>query len=99
METDQLITTENFCTYYNVAYTFVESLEEIGLIKTVRFRETQFIHIPHLQKIERILRLHDDLNINLEGIEAVQTLLDRIEQMNTEIISLKNRLRFYERPD
>ena len=99
METDQLIATDKFCTYYNVEYSFVESLQEIGLIETVSLRETQFIHIPHLQKIERILRLHDDLNINLEGIGAVHTLLDRIEQMNAEILNLRNRLRFYEKSD
>ena len=96
METDKLLPTDKFCTYYNVEYSFVESLREIGLIETVVIRETQFIHIPHLPKIEQIIRLHDDLNINPEGIEAVQTLLDRIEQMNAEVISLKNRLRFYE---
>jgi len=96
METDKLLPTDKFCAYYNVEYSFVETLQEIGLIETVVIQETQFIHIPHLQKIERIIRLHDDLNINPEGIEAVQTLLDRIERMNAEVILLKNRLRFYE---
>ena len=96
METDQLIAADKFCTYYNVEYTFVESLEEIGLLETVFVQETQFIHIPELHKIERMLRLHDDLEINAEGIGAVHTLLDQMEQMKREIINLKNRLRFYE---
>jgi len=97
METDQLIATDKFCTFYNVKYSFVESLMEIGLIEVVNQSGGQFISITHLHKIERILRLHDDLNINLEGIEAIHTLLNRIDQMNSEIISLQNRLRFYEK--
>ena len=96
METDQLITTEKFCSYYNVEYAFVESLKEVGLIETISVQETQFIFIPHLHKIERMIRLHDDLDINPEGIEAIQTLLGRMENMHAEIVSLKNRLRFYE---
>ncbi|WP_221392172.1 chaperone modulator CbpM [Dyadobacter sp. NIV53] len=96
METDKLLPTDKFCTYYNVEYSFVESLMEIGLIDTIVIQETEFIHIPHLQKIERIIRLYDDLNINLEGIEVIQLLLERQEQMNEQINSLKNRLRFYE---
>jgi len=97
METDQLIATDKFCTFYNVTYSFVESLLEIGLIEVVTEGGEQFISITHLHKIERILRLHDDLNINLEGIEAIHTLLDRIDRMNSEMITLKNRLSFYEK--
>ena len=96
METDQLIATEKFCTYYNVEYSFIESMREVGLIETVVVQEVQFVHVPHLQKIERIMRLYDDLNINLEGIEAIDRLLDRMDQMNSEIVSLRNQLRFYQ---
>ena len=96
METNQLIAADKFCTFYNVDLTFVKSLTEIGLLETIMVRETQFIHIPELGKIERMLRLHDDLDINAEGIDAVHRLLDQIEQMRLEIINLKNRLQFYE---
>jgi chaperone modulatory protein CbpM len=96
MENDQLIAIEAFCTLYNVEYSFVESLESNELIETVIVNDTSFLHIPHLQKIERMVRLHHDLQINTEGIEAVHNLLDRIAAMDTEIMLLKNKLRFYE---
>jgi chaperone modulatory protein CbpM len=96
MENEQLIAIETFCTYYNVEYAFVESLERQELIETVHVSEGDFLHIPHLQKIERMVRLHHDLDINVEGIEAVNTLLDRIHFLDREIVALKNRLRFYE---
>lgn len=96
MEKDQLIATTQFCTFYNVSDSFVESLLDLGLVETVRVQEVQYLHVIHLQEIERMVRLHDDLEINAEGIEAVHLLLTRIGYMQDEIISLRNRLRFYE---
>ena len=75
---------------------FVHSLHEIGLIETITMENTEFIQIPHLQKIEQIIRLHDELDINLEGIQAIDSLLSRLETMQNEMVEMKNRLRFYE---
>jgi len=96
MENSQLIAIQTFCQFYNVEYSFVESLQRSGMIETVVVSETQFLQVPQLQKIERMIRLHNDLDINLEGIEAIHTLLQRIEDMEREMNSLKNRLRFFE---
>ena len=46
--------------------------------------------------MEKISRLHDELEINVEGIEAITHLLERIENLQNEIASLENRLRLYE---
>jgi hypothetical protein len=40
--------------------------------------------------------LYHELHINIEGIDAIHHLLQRIENMQHEIIALKNRLSFYE---
>lgn len=66
------------------------------MIETVVVSETQFLHVPQLRKIERMIRLHNELDINVEGIEAIHTLLRRIDDMEREITALKNRLRFFE---
>jgi hypothetical protein len=42
------------------------------------------------------MRLHYDLDINLEGIEAITCLLDRVRSMQEEIRELRNRLGVYE---
>lgn len=96
MDTDQLIAIDLFCTNYNVEYAFVQSLGEAGLIDTVVIQETRYIHIPQLQRLESIIRLHEDLDVNLEGIEVVHHLLKKVEAMQSEILTLKNRLRFFE---
>jgi len=96
MENDQLIAIDAFCTYYEVEYSFVESLESSDLIEFVEVDQGRFLQIPQLQRIERLIRLHRDLDINLAGIEAIDNLLSRVEYQYKEIVSLKNRLRFYE---
>jgi hypothetical protein len=96
MENDQLIAIEVFCMNYDVEYAFVESLQEHDLIETVIVGNARFLQVPQLNRIERIIRLHHELDINLEGIEAIQGLLSRIEHLDKEVASLRNRLRFYE---
>ncbi|QRR00875.1 chaperone modulator CbpM [Dyadobacter sandarakinus] len=96
MENDELISIETFCTYYGVEHDFVDSLQESGLIELVVMQQTRFLHVPHLERIERMVRLHNDLHINMEGIGAIHTLLERMDDMNREITALRNRLRLYE---
>lgn len=91
-----MIAVETFCTYYEVEYAFVELLQDHDLIETVLVNDMRFLHVPHLNRIEKIVRLHHDLDINLEGIEAIEGLLARIEHLDHEVAALRNRLRFYE---
>ncbi|HEV3250971.1 MAG TPA: chaperone modulator CbpM [Puia sp.] len=96
METKNLISTDEFCALYNVEYSFVSSLQESGLIEITNLEERGFIPTSQLVELEKYVRLHDELDINLEGIEAINHLLQRIRTMQDEIASLKNRLRLYE---
>jgi hypothetical protein len=38
------------------------------------------------------VRLHYDLDINIEGIETINHLLEKIEEMQREIAHLKNKI-------
>lgn len=96
MEKDQLIATDKFCLYYNVSEPFLESLISIGMIETVIVSEVSYLKIPHLTQIERMIRLHDELDLTPEGIEVVHILLEKIGVLNEEVLVLKNRIRFYE---
>lgn len=96
MQTEHLIRVETFCVSHNIDFAFISSLQEMGLIEIVNDEEVKFIHDEELRKLEQIVRLHYDLAINPEGIEAIFHLLHRIEESEKEINSLRNRLGMYE---
>ena len=96
MATENLIAANDFCVYYNVEYTFINSLQEAGLVQITTINQTTYIPETELQKLERMITLHHDLEINIAGIEAITHLLDRVEQMQDDVRSLRNRLRLYE---
>jgi hypothetical protein len=94
METDIIVLNE-FCASHHVEISFVQSLEEHGLIETVIVDQSICVYANELPKLERIIRLHQELNINPEGIDVINELLKKLEDMHHEITTLKNRLDFY----
>ena len=99
MENTEMIMLDEFCASHQVEVSFIHSLEETGLIETVAVNQALYIASDDLPKLEQITRLHQDLNINPEGIDAVNHLLRHIEEMKQEIVQLRNRIRFYEEDD
>jgi hypothetical protein len=96
MQTDNLIAINEFCINHNIEISFISSLQQTGLIEISTIKETGFIDASQLQHLEKIVRFYYELDINLEGIETITHLLQRITSMQDEIIALKNRLRLYE---
>jgi hypothetical protein len=96
MENEQLISVEQFCTHYQVDVSFIETLTEFGLIEVVTIETKPWIDKEQIIKLEKLTHLYYDLDINIEGIDAIHHLLEKVQQMQLEIKTLKNRLRFYE---
>ncbi|HTD39455.1 MAG TPA: chaperone modulator CbpM [Mucilaginibacter sp.] len=96
MTTATLISTRDFCTWHRVEYTFISSLREAGLVETTIIEQAEYIPETQLQRLEKMVRMHHDLDINIAGIEAITHLLDRLEAIQDEIRELKNKLNRYE---
>ena len=96
MQTENLIAVDTFCANYNIEISFIGSLQQIGLIEITTIKETEFIKASQLRHLEKIVHLYYELDINIEGIETITHLLHRINSMQDEIITLKNRLQLYE---
>ena len=96
MQTENLIPASEFCVYHNVEFSFISSLHEYGLVTIEQKEETAFIPVNELPELEKYVRLHYELEINLEGIEAISHLLQRMQSIQHEMLALKNKLRLYE---
>lgn len=94
-----LIALNEFCASHQVEISFVQSLEEYGLVETVVAGQSLCVYATELPRLERIVRLHRELDINPEGIDVINQLLQRMEDMRHEITELRNRLEFYTQDD
>lgn len=92
----QYIALDEFCANHNIEISFIHSLHQTGLIEITTVKETGFIDVNQLHLVEKFIRFYYDLDINLEGIETITHMLQRIFSMQDEIVSLRNRLRLYE---
>jgi hypothetical protein len=95
MQDDQLIPTNEFCLHHHVEMNFIYDLQEYGLIEVVRTEENDFVSADKLNELEKIVRLHYDLNINMEGIDVILHLLKQLEDAQKEMNELRNQLKFY----
>lgn len=96
MNTENFITLSTLSTHYKVGLSFFDNLKEIGLIEILTIDQTQYVHQDSIYEIEKIIRLHQELDVNIEGIDVVFNLLQKIDALQTELLLVRNRLRLYE---
>ena len=87
MQTELIIVSE-YCHKCHIEPSFIELLEEGGLINV----HTEGSEHPD---VERYSRMYYDLSINMEGIDAIHHLLERMEEMKREMDSLRKQLTLY----
>lgn len=75
--------------YYNIEISFVQKLDEHGLIELDRSGETILIAFEQLSDLEKYVHLYYELEINLEGLETIKHLLNRVNELQKEITRLK----------
>lgn len=96
MSTENFIPLDTLCIHYKVTLSFFYNLNDNGLIDIEEIEATHYIHQDSLHEIEKIIRMHQDLEVNIEGIDVVLNLLKKIDALKTELHTVRNRLRLYE---
>src|SRR4051812_18936732 len=92
MENNRLISLQHIIDHYEIDRGFIDALTEHGLVEIVRIEEQECIDEDCLADVERMMRLHFDLEINMAGIEAISHLLNRVHEMQKEMIVLRNKI-------
>lgn len=91
----ELIIVSDYCHKCHIDPSFIELLEETGLIQVQVEGGEHYLLISQLPEVERYSRMYYDLSINLEGIDAIHHLLKRMELMRQEMNILRSRLLLY----
>jgi hypothetical protein len=96
MANEEMITAREFCMSHNIEISFVDELCEAGLLEVIREEDTVFISHDQLPDLEKLVRWHYEMDINLEGIEVINHLLQQMKEMQHQIQELKNKISIYE---
>lgn len=95
MKEQNLIAVEEICIHHKIEVSFIHSLQESGLVKVITVKEGLFIENEQLSTLEKYIEFHYNLGINLEGIETISYLLQRLDILQEEVGHLKNILNFH----
>lgn len=96
MKKENGIPITTLCDHYKLEKTFFDRLFELKLIEINTINSIQYIAIEVVHKMDKMVRMHQELEINLEGIDVVFNLIEKIANLQNELIALKNRLQIYE---
>ena len=66
---------------YQVEEVFLDALHSSGLIEVVIEEEDRYIEYDYLQEIEQYVRWYYELEINIEGIEALHHMLQQVRDL------------------
>ena len=96
MESNTLIPVEVFEVHYKVAASFMSTLYELQIIEFTVIENKHYLPTEQLPYVEKLIRLHNDFQLDTHALSVAAHLLDKIEAMQSEMSTLRSRLRIYE---
>jgi len=90
------ISVQQFCIHYDVSPSFMDALSTFELVEFLIEENDKYIRIDDINRVERLMRMHFELDVNFEGLDVISNLIDKINTQEKELIELRNRLGFYE---
>nr|WP_116219141.1 chaperone modulator CbpM [Allomuricauda sp.] len=92
MKQENYISVKTFCQHHGVKESFVYSMYEFELLQIDDSKEEALLSTDELPILEKMVRLHKELDINPEGVQAVYHLLQQVEGLQEEVAALKRKL-------
>jgi hypothetical protein len=68
---------------------FLIDLNDFDLIEIRTIDHSQYVHKDDVAYIEKMIRMHHEFDINMEGIDTVFNVLKKIEILQEELITTK----------
>ncbi len=99
MKKNNLILVESLCRHYEVELSVFWSLNDMGLIQIETINEAPFIAEATLSDLDKIVRLHTELNLNWEAIDVVFNLLHQVDELQLALKSVRQKLDRYQKQE
>lgn len=96
MSKENLVPINQLCDHYKIEASFFSDLHELEIVETHIIQGSIYIHEDKVSTLEKVIRLREDLGVDLEAIDIILTLLQKIDILNIELEEVKSRLRLYE---
>jgi len=96
MQAKDFISLHTLCACYQVETTFFDQLHEVGLIEITTIEQQTYLHQDSITDIEKIIRIQRDLQLDIEAIDVVFNLLNKVTALENELNAARNRLKIYE---
>lgn len=93
MAQQELIILETLCTHYEIEVSFVDTLYSLGLIEIHTVEQVRFIPEEKVADLEKMIRIHQELEVNPEGIDVIFNLLRKVDDLKSELAEAQNKLR------
>lgn len=84
------ISREELVRLYDIEVTFLQDLRSYGLLQSVWEQEREFFLYDELPMLEKFIRWHYDLEVNVPGLQVIQHLLGLMEELRTQNLRLQN---------
>ena len=96
MDVSNYILIQKITLHFPVEDSFIWELHHNDLVTVVTLDNKSYIHNDELNQLEKIIRIHLDLEINIAGIDVVLNLLEQIENLEGKLKIIKGKLAIIE---
>jgi len=86
------IAIEAFCSHHGVEVMLVREFADFGLIRLERQEDKEVVPEEEVTRLERMLRLSQELEVNKEGIAIILQMREELKQLRRETMQLRYRL-------
>lgn len=94
--TSERISIRQYCELSQTDLSFMHSLNDAGIISFSWQEKEAFIGEEDIPALECYTHLYYDLQINIEGIDAIRHLLSRIKELQDQLRNTEARLKIFE---
>lgn len=95
--TTELIIIKELYKSTRIEPSFIALLHDEGLIEIQIVEGEEYINETQLADLERFARWYYDLSINIEGIDVIRNLLGKMNEMESELNSLRKLMDYHKR--